>query len=221
MVPNLRCAKCSFDNPGGMKFCGQCTAPLAQVCPKCGFENPLGFKFCGQCTTALGPGSTKLHQGRDTQAEACAHFREVEPAAALDGERKTVTALFADIKGSMAPLEPEAVRAMLVDLLGNDASIEGLVKSIYARTAGNPFFTEEAVQSLIESGALEGTRGSYRLVKPIEQLQVPPTVLALLAARIDRLGEREKFVLQSAAGAGPRAAADWRYWRTGVAAGGA
>jgi class 3 adenylate cyclase/tetratricopeptide (TPR) repeat protein len=99
----------------------------------------------------------------------------------------------------LAPLGPEAVRAMLVDLLGNDVSIEGLAKSIYARAAGNPFFTEEAVQSLIESGALEGTRGSYRLVKPIEQLQVPPTVQALLAARIDRLGEREKFVLQSAA----------------------
>jgi class 3 adenylate cyclase/tetratricopeptide (TPR) repeat protein len=99
----------------------------------------------------------------------------------------------------LAPLGPEAVRAMLEDLLGDDASIEGLAKSIYARTAGNPFFTEEAVQSLIESGALEGTRGSYRLVKPIEQLQVPATVQALLAARIDRLGEREKFVLQSAA----------------------
>jgi class 3 adenylate cyclase/tetratricopeptide (TPR) repeat protein len=99
----------------------------------------------------------------------------------------------------LAPLGPEAVRGMLEDLLGNDASIEGLAKSIYARTAGNPFYTEEAVQSLIESGALEGTRGSYRLVKPFEQLQVPPTVQALLAARIDRLGEREKFVLQSAA----------------------
>src|SRR6516225_7346831 len=99
----------------------------------------------------------------------------------------------------LAPLGPAAVRAMLEDLLGNDAAIEGVAKSIYARTAGNPFFTEEAVQSLIESGALEGTRGSYRLVKPIEQLQVPPTVQALLAARIDRLGEREKFVLQSAA----------------------
>jgi adenylate cyclase len=99
----------------------------------------------------------------------------------------------------LAPLGPEAVRAMLEDLLGNDASIEVLAKSVYARTAGNPFFTEEAVQSLIESGALEGSRSSYRLVKPIQQVRVPPTVQALLAARIDRLGEREKFVLQSAA----------------------
>src|SRR5262249_18422155 len=82
----------------------------------------------------------------------------------------------------LTPLGPEAVRAMLEDLLGNDSSIDGLAQSIYKRTSGNPFFTEEVVQSLIESGALEGTRGSYRLVKPIEGLQVPTTVQALLAA---------------------------------------
>jgi predicted ATPase len=99
----------------------------------------------------------------------------------------------------LAPLGPEAVREILDDLLGNEASIDGLAQSLYARTGGNPFFTEEVVQSLIESGALEGVRGSYRLVKPIDRLQVPTTVQALLAARIDRLGEREKFVLQSAA----------------------
>jgi adenylate cyclase len=99
----------------------------------------------------------------------------------------------------LAQLGPEAVRAMLDDLLGDDRSIEGLAKAIYARTGGNPFFTEEVVQSLVESGALEGTRGSYQLVKPIERLEVPSTVQAVLAARIDRLGEREKLVLQSAA----------------------
>jgi class 3 adenylate cyclase/tetratricopeptide (TPR) repeat protein len=99
----------------------------------------------------------------------------------------------------LAPLGPEAVRAMLEDLLGHDASTDGLAQSIYARTRGNPFFTEEVVQSLIESGALEGARRSYKLLRPIERLEVPTTVQALLAARIDRLGEREKFVLQSAA----------------------
>ncbi len=99
----------------------------------------------------------------------------------------------------LAPLGAEAVRELLADLLGADASIDGLAKAIHERTGGNPFFTEEVVQSLIESGALEGTRGSYRLVRPIERVQVPPTVQALLAARIDRLGEREKEVLQAAA----------------------
>jgi class 3 adenylate cyclase len=99
----------------------------------------------------------------------------------------------------LAPLRPEAVRVLLDDLLGHNASIEGLAMAIHERTGGNPFFTEEVVQSLIESGALQGTRGSYRLVTPIARLQVPPTIQALLAARIDRLGEREKHVLQAAA----------------------
>jgi adenylate cyclase len=99
----------------------------------------------------------------------------------------------------LAPLGAEAVRDLLGDLLGADASIAGLDEAIYKRTGGNPFFTEEVVQSLIESGALEGTRGSYRLVRPVARLQVPATVQAVLAARIDRLGERYKQVLQAAA----------------------
>ena len=63
----------------------------------------------------------------------------------------------------LAPLGPEAVRELLDDLLGPDVSTHGLADSIHERTGGNPFFTEEVVQTLIESGHLEGTRGSYKL----------------------------------------------------------
>ncbi|MCZ6887941.1 MAG: AAA family ATPase [Gammaproteobacteria bacterium] len=99
----------------------------------------------------------------------------------------------------LAPLDPEAMNALLGDLLGDDASIAGLAEVIYERTGGNPFFTEEVVQSLIESGALAGARGQYRMMTPITQLQVPPTVHAVLAARMDRLAEPEKRLLQTAA----------------------
>jgi adenylate cyclase len=98
----------------------------------------------------------------------------------------------------LAPLGPEAIRELLGDLLGGDPSTEGLPEAIHARTAGNPFFTEEVIQSLIESGQLEGTRGSYRLVSEIAALEVPATVQAVVAARIDRLPEHEKQVLQTA-----------------------
>jgi predicted ATPase len=90
-------------------------------------------------------------------------------------------------------------RDLLRDLLGSDPSLGNLADAIHERTAGNPFFTEEVVQSLIESGNLEGTRGCYRLVTPIEALRVPGRVQSVLAARIDRLGEREKRLLQTAA----------------------
>ena len=99
----------------------------------------------------------------------------------------------------LLPLGPDAIRELLADLLGNDRSLAGLAEAIHARTAGNPFFTEEVVQSLVEGGHLAGTKGSYRLVTPVERLDVPTRVQPLLAARIDRLQEREKRVLQTAA----------------------
>jgi class 3 adenylate cyclase/tetratricopeptide (TPR) repeat protein len=99
----------------------------------------------------------------------------------------------------LRPLGAEAMRELLGDLLGEDPSVRGLADAVHARTAGNPFFTEEIVRSLIDAGSLEGSRGSYRLVAPIEALEVPGTVQAVLASRIDRLLERDKQVLQTAA----------------------
>jgi hypothetical protein len=99
----------------------------------------------------------------------------------------------------LAPLPPEAIRELLADLLGDDPSTGALADAIHERTAGNPFYAEELVQMLIESAHLTGSRGSYRLLTPIERLEVPASVQAVLAARIDRLPEREKHVLQAAA----------------------
>ena len=67
------------------------------------------------------------------------------------------------------------------------------------RTGGNPFFLEEGVRALIETGVIARDRESYRLVKDLKTAQVPPTVQAVLAARIDRLSADEKWLLQSAA----------------------
>jgi class 3 adenylate cyclase/tetratricopeptide (TPR) repeat protein len=97
------------------------------------------------------------------------------------------------------PLGPEAIRELLRDLLGEDPSVTGLTDRIHERTQGNPYFTEEIVRSMVESGVLGGGRGAYRLKRPIETIEVPYSVHAVLAARIDRLAEREKSVLQTAA----------------------
>jgi class 3 adenylate cyclase/tetratricopeptide (TPR) repeat protein len=100
---------------------------------------------------------------------------------------------------ALQPLGPEAIRELLDDLLGSDPSIAGLADTIHERTRGNPFFTEEVVRALIEDGQLVGTRGAYRLVTSLRNLQVPDSVHAVLAARIDRLAERQKQLLQTAA----------------------
>jgi adenylate cyclase len=100
---------------------------------------------------------------------------------------------------SLAPLGAEAIKALLSELLGEDPSLNGLPNLIQERTAGNPFFIEEVVRALAESGNIEGKRGAYRLVRPVDDTGVPPTVNTILAARIDRLAEREKSLLQTAA----------------------
>ncbi len=99
----------------------------------------------------------------------------------------------------LLPLGPEAITELLTELLGSDETLEGLPELIRDRTGGNPFFIEEVVQSLVESGHLEGERGAYRLTTLVEEIGVPTSVRAILAARIDRLAEREKRVFQTAA----------------------
>jgi len=99
----------------------------------------------------------------------------------------------------LTPLGPTEIQALLRDLLGTDPSLDGLEEIIRERTAGNPFFIEEVVRSLVDAGNLDGERGAHRLVRPVEEAAVPASVQGVLAARIDRLGERDKMVLQAAA----------------------
>ena len=98
----------------------------------------------------------------------------------------------------LAPLRRADTRELLRDLAGEDPSLDGLDEPIHERTGGNPFFIEEIVRELAESGHLEGERGAYRLARPIEDARVPVTVQAVLAARIDRLGPEAKQLLQVA-----------------------
>src|SRR5439155_6508977 len=84
-------------------------------------------------------------------------------------------------------------------LLGDDPSLAALKPLLIARTAGNPFFLEESVRTLVETGMLVGEPGAYRLAQALPAIQVPTTVQAVLAARIDRLPPEEKRLLQTAA----------------------
>ncbi len=116
----MRCSSCGFENPAGMKFCGQCATPLTAACPQCGFENPQGFAFCGQCATPI---TAVTLAGRPIAPDVytCSPGREnPHRQTALEGERKQVTVLFADLKGSMellADRDPEEARAILDPVL--------------------------------------------------------------------------------------------------------
>ena len=99
----------------------------------------------------------------------------------------------------LLPLGRDAIVELLRDLLGADPSLDGLAELVAERTGGNPFYIEEVVQSLVDNGSLEGSKGGYRLSRSVEEIAIPPTVQAVLAARIDRLGETDKEVLRTAA----------------------
>jgi class 3 adenylate cyclase/tetratricopeptide (TPR) repeat protein len=97
------------------------------------------------------------------------------------------------------PLPPVSADELLQALLGNDPSLALLKQLLIVRTEGNPFFLEESVRTLVETGVLLGERGAYRLAQALPTVQVPATVQAVLAARIDRLPPEEKQLLQTAA----------------------
>jgi tetratricopeptide (TPR) repeat protein len=96
------------------------------------------------------------------------------------------------------PLPPESADELLDALLGSDVVLRPLKQLLVERTEANPLFLEESVRTLVETGALVGERGAHRLIRPVEQLRIPATVQALLAARIDRLAPEAKRLIQAA-----------------------
>src|SRR5262249_6945703 len=99
----------------------------------------------------------------------------------------------------IGPLSSESASQLLEGLLGADAALQPLKASLIEQTAGNPFFVEESVRTLVERGTLVGERGAYRYRGGAADLRIPATVQAVLAARIDRLAPEDKRLLQAAA----------------------
>jgi len=121
----MRCPSCNAENQPTAKFCVECGTAFQTPCVKCGFKNPPAARFCQECGASLKPGSASQPQvatpptslGKPTVDER----QSLEPHEVPDSERKTVTALFADIKGSMElmeDLDPEEARA-IVDPAGS------------------------------------------------------------------------------------------------------
>jgi len=116
----MRCNNCGTESTSGRKFCAACGSPLSSLCPKCSAENESSSAFCEDCGTALAENAASATT-RSSQAASVVPLDRVtaeQPngSTALEGERKTITALFADIKGStelMADLDPEEARAII------------------------------------------------------------------------------------------------------------
>src|SRR5216684_7555242 len=115
-VKAMRCSACGFDNRDGAKFCIECGVRFPSRCARCGFENTPTAKFCGDCGAPLQSGANSSVPAAAQASSTTTGLVEQPPVDAAyvpEGERKTVTSLFADIKGStelMADLDPEEAR---------------------------------------------------------------------------------------------------------------
>ncbi len=110
----MRCSSCGAEDPEGLKFCNECAAPFKRRCATCGFENAPTAKFCGECAAPLSVPASRPDPGKAPAFQAVRIVAEADSQTVTQGERKTVTALFADIKGSMElmeDLDPEEARA--------------------------------------------------------------------------------------------------------------
>ena len=113
----MQCPRCRHENPPEVKFCGECGARVEALCPSCKASNPPTNKFCGHCGATLG----QIAAGSSftsPQSYTPKHLAEkiLTSKSALEGERKQVTVLFADMKGSMellADRDPEEARKLL------------------------------------------------------------------------------------------------------------
>src|SRR5271163_4796117 len=111
----MRCSKCGIDNAAGSRFCNQCATPLSRACPKCAHPNAPDARFCAECAAALSSDASKSSARTSSSSSVRIASESSDPDVA-EGERKTVTALFADIKGSTEleqDLDPEEARAIV------------------------------------------------------------------------------------------------------------
>ena len=113
----MRCASCNHDNSADALFCDACGAKLESICATCGTTNQPDARFCKKCGTRI---ATESAPAKPAAAPTAPHIRVTperpDASTMIDGERKTVTALFADIKGStelMRDLDPEEARAIV------------------------------------------------------------------------------------------------------------
>src|SRR5688572_22323942 len=115
----MKCPRCEHENPSGVNFCGECGARLEAVCPACHAVNPPTNKFCHQCGAQVG-GAAATFASPERYTPRHLAERILTSKSALEGERKQVTILFADLKGSMellADRDPEEARKVLDPVL--------------------------------------------------------------------------------------------------------
>ena len=143
----MRCAKCQFENPEGVRFCGKCGTKLARICPSCGLSNPPEFSFCGGCGSRLVELEAPPLDPSRPSSYTPKHLADqiLTTRSALEGERKIVTVLFADVASFTSlseKLDPEEVHQIM------DGCFQILMNEIHRYEGTINQFTGDGVMAL-------------------------------------------------------------------------
>jgi class 3 adenylate cyclase/tetratricopeptide (TPR) repeat protein len=144
----MKCPKCQTENPEGLRFCGECGAKLERICPKCNFSNPPQFKFCGECGTPLEkPKEAPLINYSEPKSYTPKFLADkiLTTRSSIEGERKLVTVLFADVANFTAmseKLDPEEVHQIM------DGCFRILMDEIHKHEGTINQFTGDGVMAL-------------------------------------------------------------------------
>jgi len=167
----MECPGCGFQNPEGMKFCGECANKLEKSCPKCDFINPPKFKFCGECGQNLNSSSQPTHKelNLDDKLDKIKRYlpkglteKILSQKDRIEGERKIVTIMFCDMKGFtpfvdvLGPEEAYSVMDQIYEILIHKVhDYEGTVNEMTGdgimALFGAPVALEDAPQRAIRS----------------------------------------------------------------------
>jgi class 3 adenylate cyclase/tetratricopeptide (TPR) repeat protein len=165
----MKCPKCQFENPDGVKFCGECGAKMEKICPQCNFSNPPGFKFCGECGYDLRrPEQAPPRDGSEPVADGI-----LTTSGAIEGERKYVSVLFSDMSGYTAMserLDPEDVKEITSRIFGEISQIVGKYDGFIEKFVGDAVMALFGVPKAHEDDpvrAIKAAREIHDLVQAI------------------------------------------------------
>ncbi|MCB0166373.1 MAG: AAA family ATPase, partial [Anaerolineae bacterium] len=165
----MHCNNCGFDNPNGMKFCGQCGQPLKRQCPGCGFDNPANFNFCGQCGTAL----ELSIENEEFSNHSTSQTPQTLPIH--EAERRQLTVMFCDLVGSTSlseQLDPEDFREVVRAYQLTAAQVIGRFEGTIAQYLGDGLLVYFGFPVAHENDAHRAALSGLGIIEEMKNLNV-------------------------------------------------
>jgi len=187
----MRCDKCGFESPAGMRFCGRCAAPLKRACNHCGFANPADFEFCGQCAGPL---------------SAAAKPAPTSTTQSPQAERRQLTVLFCDMVGSSSlseQLDPEELRDIMRDYRATCSEVVARYEGHVAQYLGDGILVYFGYPHAHEDDARRAVQAALEITRRIPQLCYPAPSNRKLCLAV-RVGVHTGLVVVGAIGDGDK-----------------